>query len=240
MSAPDQSYAPPPGWANVRVVGSFTELVTTSWAGGVNALCWPRTLSGDFAEIVARVAATDGIVPLDDDALAALPLSAAGIVAREILREDLHRLREHGLAPSLDVIAGYPRDADGGPVPTDVYSFHADSAPVAADTYLCTYHGATSEILRNEDAVRRIDVPATRAELLALYGGVDDAGFAEFLHEHCYDLHYTPVAGARPLAFQRGHLWRLATEWPGCPVPPCVHRAPTTAPGEPPRLLLIS
>ena len=27
---------------------------------------------------------------------------------------------------------------------------------------------------------------------------------------------------------------------PGSPVPPCIHRAPETHPGDPPRLLLIS
>ena len=36
------------------------------------------------------------------------------------------------------------------------------------------------------------------------------------------------------------HLWRIAVDYPGSPVPPCVHRAPETRPGRPPRLLLIS
>jgi hypothetical protein len=29
-------------------------------------------------------------------------------------------------------------------------------------------------------------------------------------------------------------------EYDGSPVPPCIHRAPDTRPGDPPRLLLIS
>ena len=124
-------------------------------------------------------------------------------------------------------------------MPVDVYSFHADSAPVPADTYLCSYTVAASEGLRNEDALRRVDVPETRAALLALHGGADDAGFLAYLGENCFDLHYVPVAGARPFSFGLGHLWRIATEWPGNPVPPCVHRAPATAAGQPPRLLLI-
>ena len=34
----------------VRRVQSFHELVTTRFADGVNALCWERTLPGDYAE----------------------------------------------------------------------------------------------------------------------------------------------------------------------------------------------
>ena len=117
---------------------------------------------------------------------------------------------------------------------------HADSAPVEASTYLCTYHGPASEGLRNDEALRKVDLPATRAELLKLYGGADDDDFRVYLNEHCYDLHYAPVTGARPFSFGLGNFWRIAVDWPGSPVPPCVHRAPTTGPGDPPRLLLIS
>ncbi|MFZ4765563.1 MAG: hypothetical protein ACOYMN_11465, partial [Roseimicrobium sp.] len=116
----------------------------------------------------------------------------------------------------------------------------ADSATVAADTYLCTYHGRTSEGLRHEEALRRVDIPETRAALLALYGGEDDAGFRDYLHENCYDLHYAPLALAQPFAFGVGNLWRIAVEYPGSPVLPCLHRAPETRPGDAPRLLLIS
>jgi hypothetical protein len=171
--------------------------------------------------------------------LQALPVSVAGRAAVEVLCEDQRFLREHGAAPVLNCFLSYPRDEPPQVVSTDVYSFHADSAPVEADTFLCTYHGAPSEGLRNEDAQRRVDVPATRAELLKLFGGADDGGFREFLNEHCYDLHYAPVAAAQPFSFGVGNLWRIATDWPGCPVPPCVHRAPENFPGQPPRLLLI-
>ena len=140
----------------------------------------------------------------------------------------------------LNCIHGYPRDEDAAPVATDVFSFHADSAPVEADTWLCTYHGLPSEGLRNEEAQRRVDMPATRAELLRNFGGADDEEFRIHLNEHCYDLHYVPVAQARPFSFGVGHLWRIAVEYPGNPVPPCIHRAPTTQPGDAPRLLLIS
>jgi hypothetical protein len=85
-----------------------------------------------------------------------------------------------------------------------------------------------------------VDIPATRAELLKLFGGDDDAGFLEYLSENSYDLHYLPVAHAQPFSFGIGNLWRVAVDWPGSPVPPCFHRAPSTLPGDPPRLLLIS
>ncbi len=228
-----------PDYARIKRVQSFQELVTTPFADGVNALCWERALSGDFGEIVDRLAGSEQITTLDEAFLVALPVSAAGAVAVGRLVADLRLLREHGLAPSLDLIRGYARDEDASVVRTDVYSFHADSAPEPADTYLCTYHGPTSEGVRNEEVRRRVDVPATRAALLELYGGLDDDGFSAFLAEHCYDLHYEPAPEAQPFSFGVGNLWRIAIEYPGCPVPPCIHRAPDTAPGQS-RLLLIS
>ena len=234
------SFIPPPGYTRIKVVHSFSELVTTPFEHGVNALCWPRTLPGDFLEIVERLGVGEGITPLDEGRLNTLALSAAGRVARDILLEDQRLLRDHGLAPELNCIQGYPRDEDPAAVRTDVYSFHADSAPVEADTYLCTYHGPASEGLRNEEAQRRVDVPATRAELLKLFGGEDNDDFLGYLSENCYDLHYAPVPDARPFSFALGNLWRIALDYPGCPVPPCLHRAPETLPGQPPRLLLIS
>ena len=236
-------FTPPPDPACIKIVGSFEELVATPFADGVNALCWPRTLAGDFQEIVDRIgaiAAIDEITSVDEDDLRALDLSPAGQAARDILIEDLRRLRDHELAPELNCIPGYPKDDETGPVPTDVYSFHADSANVMADTFLCSYTVSSSEGLRPEDAVRCADVPETRAELLRRYGGADDDGFKVFLNEHFYDLHYVAAPGARPYSFGLGNLWRITTDWPGSPVPPCVHRAPATLPGQPPRLLLIS
>ena len=233
-------YLPPPGYGRVRIVDSFQELVATPFGGGVNALCWPRRLNGNFAEVVRHLAVTDDVTPVDESLLRALPLGPEGRAAVATLVEDLERLRAHGLAPSLDCIRRYPRDEETGTVSTDVYSFHADSATVETDTWLCTYYGPSSEGLRNDEARRRVDAPATRAELLRRFGGEDDESFHEFLSEHCYDLHYEALPAARPFAFGLGNLWRIAVAWPGCPVPPCVHRAPETFPGQPPRLLLIS
>lgn len=225
---------------HVRLVASFDELIATPFAGDVNALCWPRSLSGDFQEIVDRLKADSGITTIEDDDLRALSLSPAGAVARDVLLADQAMLRRQGLAPMLDCITGYPRDAAAGPIPTDVYSFHVDSAPVPADTYLCTYIGASSEGLANDKAIRRVDDAETRAELLQTYGGPDDAGFAAYLNERCYDLHYQPIPGAAAYAFGLGNLWRIAIAYPACPVRPCIHRAPMMPLGAPARLLLIS
>ena len=233
-------FTPPPGYARIKVVNSFPELVTTPFGDGINALCWQRALSGDFHEVVKQLGLTEKITTLDAARLRALPLSAAGRAAVDILLEDQRRLLDHGLAPILDCIPAYPRDEDPGPVPIDVYSFHADRATVETDTYLCCYHGPASEGLRNDQAQRRVDIPETRAQLLELFGGDDNAGFREYLTENCYDLHYAPIAHAQPYSFGVGNLWRIAVEYPGSPVPPCIHRAPETRPAQPPRLLLIS
>ena len=223
----------------VRQVRSFTELLATPFAGDVNALCWERTLPGDYAEVIAKLGPGQGIVTVDDERLQALDLSPAGQLAAEALLADQELLRAHDLAPSLNCIYDCIRGVDAGTVPTDVLSFHVDSAPVEVDTWLCTYHGASSEGLRNEDALLKVEIPEIRAALHKEYGGADDAGFAEFLHEHSYDSHYAPKPGVTPYPFGTFALWRIATRWPGSPVPPCIHRAPENRPDSP-RLLLIS
>lgn len=233
-------FALPSDYARIKVVQSFQELVTTPFGGVINALCWPRILPGDFGEVVERLDVGQGITTLDDSRLLSLRVSAAGQAAIDLLLEDQRLLRAHGYSPVLDCINGYLRSENPGPVPTDVFSFHADSATVEADTWLCTYHGPPSEGLRNDEAQRRVDIPEIRAELLQLYGGKNDDDFLEHLNENCYDLHYAPLAQARPFSFGVGNLWRIAVDYPGSPVPPCIHRAPETRPGQPPRLLLIS
>jgi hypothetical protein len=230
----------PTDYWRVKYVHSFQELVSTPLENGVNALCWRRTLPGNFAEIVGHLVVDEDITCLDAERLNALPVSDEGRVAIATLLDDQRLLREQGLQPNLDCIVAYPRDEDPTVVPIDVYSFHADSATVQADTYLCTYFGPSSEGIPNEEAQRRVDVPETRAELLKLYGGADDEAFRVFLNENCYDLHYAPAPQARPFSFGLGNLWRIAVDYPGNPVPPCIHRAPENLPGPPPRLLLIS
>ena len=234
------TFPSPSDHPRTRVVQSFEELVATPFADGVNALCWPRSLEGDFDEVVTLLGTGEDIVTLDEERLRSLPASAAGQVAIEQMLVDLQRLRALDREPVLNCIYGYPRDEESGPVATDVFSFHADSAPVEADTWLCTYHGPPSEGLLNEEGRRRVEIPETRAELLRLFGGADDNDFREWLGENCYDLHYTPLPHARPYSFGLGHIWRIAVDWPGSPVPPCIPRAPEHSAGDPPRLLLIS
>lgn len=220
-------------------VSSFEDLVRRAFGDGINALCWPRTLAGDFAEVARLLAPGDGIVVVEAATLRALNVSAAGRAAADAMLEDMRRLAELGLDPVLNCIARYPRDERGLPLATDVMSFHADRAPLEVDTWLCTYHGESSEGLDPDDARRLIDSPAIRAALLQEYAGADDDGFAEFIREGSFDLHYAAVDNAQPFSFGVGNLWRIAVAWPGCPVPPCVHRAPPAEAGSAPRLLLI-
>ena len=234
------AFTPPQDSPRLKVVASFEELVTTPMGEDINALCWQRCLPGDFGEIVEKLGVGKGITSIDEARLQALDLSAAGQVAREVLLQDLELLRARDLLPSLDCINGYVNEIEPEIVRTDVQSWHVDSATVEADTYLCTYFGPASEGLRNEEAVRRVDVPEIREQLRLLHGGEEGEGFRDYLSENYLDLHYMPLPDARPFSFGLGHLWRIAIEYPGSPAPPCIHRAPATLPGEPPRLLLIS
>jgi len=224
----------------VRRVSGFEELLATPFEDGINALCWERRLEGDFDEVMTKLDLEGGINPLDDELLENLELSEAGRKAVDGMLGDMRKLRSLGLAPELNGIVGYERDEDPGLLRTDVYSFHADRATDEADTWLCTYLGPSSEGLRHAEALRHIDHPGTRAALLEDYGGDDDGGFAEYLADSCYDLHYAPSHEAQVYSFGRWNLWRIAVDYPGCPVPPCIHRAPDSLPGDPPRLLLIA
>lgn len=221
------------------IVDSFAELVRRPLAGGVNALCWPRALAGDFQEIARVLAPDDGIVTVDVETLESLSPSAAGRLAATAIIDDLRTLSELGREPVLNCIARYDRDERGLPIQTDVLSFHADRAPVECDTWLCTYWGKSSEGLDNHDARRLIDDAAIYSALRRHYPGLDDDEFHALVRDESFDLHYGVAAGARPYTFGVGHLWRIAVEWPGSPALPCLHRAPATLPGDEPRLLLI-
>ena len=225
--------------AHVRVVESFEDLLAAEFAGDCNAICWERDLAGDFDEVVRRLDVAEGVTTVDEAELEAMPASAAGALAVSTLLADLRALREAGHAPELNCVEQYARDQDEV-LPTDVCSFHVDSATLPTDTFLCCYTGAASEGLPNAEAERCVDIPHLRAALLARHGGDDDEGFASFLHEHHFDLHYSPLAHARPFSMGIGHLWRVAVQFPGSPVPGCIHRAPTTLRGDALRLLLIS
>jgi hypothetical protein len=226
-----------PAGQSMHCVTNFEALVSTPFHGATNAICWNRTLTGDFGEIAKKVELNENITVLEPEQLCALQLSEQGQLARAIILHDLKLLTAHGAAPILNIIKCYDRDDAAPFFPTDVYSFHADRSPVPTDTFLCTYYGEPSEILPNAQAQQKVLVPEIREELKKLYGGADE-GFESFLSEHFFDLHYQAAPGAQPVSLGTGNLWRLATDHPGSPVPPCVHRAPMEKPGQP-RLLLI-
>jgi hypothetical protein len=216
---------------------SFEELVSTPFKGNINALCWQRELAGDFAEIVKAIPSTGNITIIEKEELVALTLSEQGALARAVLLNDMNLLEQAGASPTLNLITHYEQDATNQFFPTDVYSFHADRSPVPTYTFLCTYSGAPSEILPNEYAQLKIQIPAIRLALQQAYG-VGDEDFETFAREHFFDLHYQATPDAPILSAGIGNLWKLAVEYPDALVLPCIHRAPIEKPGEP-RLLLI-
>jgi len=221
----------------IRCVSSFEDLISTPFKGNFNAIGWSRNLIGDFYEIINKVALNENIAELNQDELRELQLSEQGQLAREIILEDLKLLKAHGAAPILNLIKYYDRDDAFPYFPTDVYSYHVDRSPIAVDTFLCTYHGASSDILPNSKVTQKIQVPEIREELKKLYDGAD-TGFESFLSEHFFDLHYQPKPNTQPTNLGNGHLWRLAIDHPESQVPPCIHRAPKEKDGLT-RLMLI-
>ena len=164
-------------------------------------------------------------------------MSAQGQLAREVLLNDFMLLKAQGASPILNVINCYERDDAYSFFSRDVYSFHVDRSPVPVDTFLCTYHGAASEIVPNAEAVQKILLPEIRNELLKLYSGPKD-GFEAFLSDNFFDLHYQAAPDAHLINLGLGHIWRLAIDHPESQVLPCLHRAPQENKGEK-RLLMI-
>ena len=222
---------------HIKQVLNFNELVSTPFQGEINAVCWSRELKGDFAEIVHSFAFSENMIELEMEELLELQLSEEGQIARDILINDFKLLKNYGAQPTLNIINYYQRDDSYPFFPTDVYSWHVDRAPIPGATFLCTYHGASSDILPNAEADQKILVPEIRAELKKLHQGSDE-GFEAFLEENFFDLHYQAIANAKAINLGLGHLWRLAVDHPESEVLPCIHRAPKEKDGEK-RLLLI-
>jgi hypothetical protein len=221
----------------IHYVKNFEDLVSMSFAGEVNAICWKRELVGDFGEIVGKVELNENIAVLDPEELLALELSEQGQLARQILLNDLQLLTAHGASPTLNLIRCYDRDDAYPFFPTDVYSWHVDRSPIPISTFLCTYHGDASDILPNAQAEQKILIPEIRSKLQKLYGGATE-GFEAFLSENFFDLHYQAKPAAQPINLGLGHIWRLAVDHPESKVLPCVHRAPEERRGLT-RLLMI-
>lgn len=225
------------GNSQIGMVSNFSYLVHTNFKGEMNALCWYRNLDGDFKEIVNQLHIKENITEIYPDDLIALQLSEKGDVAREIILNDLQVLTNFGASPSLNLLKCYERDDEFDFISTDVYSYHVDRSPIATDTFLCTYHGAASEIISNSDAEQKILIPEIRAKLKELYNGPSE-GFENFLIENYFDLHYQAHPYVKPVNLGLGHVWRLAVDHPKQHVLPCIHRAPIENEEEY-RLLLI-
>ena len=189
---------------------------------------------GNFSEIVEKIPFEGNMIEVTADDLRSLELSAEGQLARETILNDMHLLENEGASPILNLIRNYEKDDFF--FPTDVYSWHVDRSPIPTSTFLCTYVGASSDILYNHQAEQKILVPEIRAELKQLYDGPSE-GFEAFLSEHFFDLHYRAKENAEPINLDHGHLWRLACDYPESKTQPSIHRAPVEN-GEI-RLLLI-
>ncbi|WP_160138577.1 DUF1826 domain-containing protein [Chryseobacterium sp. c4a] len=223
--------------SQIGMVSTFSELVNTHFQGDINAMCWYRNLEGDFEEIVSKLTLEENITEVSAEDLLALHLSEKGNVAREIILNDLQLLTDFGASPSLNLLKNYERDVEFDFISTDVYSYHVDRSPIGTDTFLCTYFGAASDILPNNQAMQKIEVPEIREKLKELHDGPEEE-FETFLKDCFFDLHYQPKPDATPTNLGIGHLWRLAVDHPTQQVLPCVHRAPVENEGEY-RLLLI-
>lgn len=221
----------------VRVVTTFSELVNTTFQGEINAICWNRDLLGDFKEIVSKLELKENITEVSIEDLLALQLSEKGILARDVILRDIQLLTDFGASPSLNLLKHYERDQDLDFISTDVYSYHVDRSPIETDTFLCTYHGAASDIISNDQVEQKILIPEIREQLKALHDG-PETEFETFLQEYFFDLHYQPKPDSEPVNLGSGQLWRLAVDHPTQQVLPCVHRAPVEKDGEY-RLLLI-
>jgi len=227
--------------SQIGVVSTFSELVHTDFKGEMNALCWHRNLDGDFNEIVTQLGLkeniAENITEVYPEDLIALKLSEKGNRAREIILNDLKLLTDFGASPALNLLRCYERDDEFDFISTDVYSFHVDRSPIATDTFLCTYHGAASDIIANAQAEQKIEIPEIRTKLKELHDGPAEE-FEDFLKDNYFDLHYQVQEDAEPVNLGLGHLWRLAVDHPKQQVLPCIHRAPIEKDGEY-RLLLI-
>jgi hypothetical protein len=221
----------------IGVVSTFSELVNTHFQGAMNAICWQRNLGGDFKEIVSQLQLKENVTEVSIEDLLALQLSEKGHVARETILSDFQLLTDFGALPSLNLLKNYDRDEELDFISTDVYSYHVDRSTIGTNTFLCTYHGAASDILPNHQAEQKILIPEIREKLKKLHDG-PEAEFETFLKDYFFDLHYQPKPNAEPINLGTGHLWKLAVDHPEQRVLPCVHRAPVENDGEY-RLLLI-
>ena len=220
-----------------KTVTNKEDWLNIPFEGTINAIGWERSLQGDFSEIVQKITGDENIIELTAEDLLELELTKQGQLAREVLLADLQLLTDYGASPTLNLIKYYERDETHPFFPTDVYSFHVDRAPIATETILCTYFGESSEMVSNAQATQKIQIRHLREKLKEHHNG-SEAQFESYLREYSFDLHYEANPNATIAKLGVGKLWRLAVEYPGSPVPACIHRAPVEKRGQS-RLLLI-
>jgi len=221
----------------VSIVSAFDDLINKKFLGTMNAICWHRNLVGNFKEIVFKLQLKENVTSISIEELLMLSLSPEGILARKMILNDLKLLTDFGAIPTLNLIKNYERDEEFDFISTDVYSYHVDRSPIATDTFLCTYYGAASDILPNDQVEQQVLIPEIRQKLQNIFDG-PETEFEDFLKENFFDLHYQLKPYADPLNLGLGHLWKLAVDHPDQQALPCVHRAPIENDGEY-RLLLI-
>lgn len=222
---------------HILQVSTFEELISSSFEGTTNAICWKRNLQGNFSELIGQLELNENIREIEIEELLDLRLNKAGELARETLIKDFNLLKNYGADPVINLIKNYERDISFPFFPTDVYSFHVDRSPIPSATFLCTYYGSPSEIVANSDTIQKILIPEIREKLKELHG-IEEKGFEAFLTENFFDLHYQALSKARPISLGIGHIWKLAIDHPESKVLPCIHRAPEEKNGQK-RLLLI-
>ena len=221
----------------IQIVDSFEAFINTPFQGKVNAIGWLREIDADFEEIAKKLVLKDDITEVSMGDLNTLNLSEKGNIARQIIIQDFIALEETGAQPSLNLLKAYPTDDEFDFITTDVYSFHVDRSPIPTSTILCTYFGASSDIIENDVVIQKIKIPEVREKLMEIYED-KSISFDEFLVENYFDMHYETLPNAKPINLGNVHLWRLAVDHPLLEVLPCVHRAPKENINEA-RLLLI-
>ena len=68
----------------VGVVSTFSELVNTDFQGNMNALCWNRSLDGDFKEIVTKLQLKRILQRFPLKIFLALQLSEKGVLPEKL------------------------------------------------------------------------------------------------------------------------------------------------------------
>jgi hypothetical protein len=207
----------PDGYNRIKLAKSWDDLSAQSYEGGENGILYPRTLSEDFTALARDLyearhdkpsiqktgASTISIGQMKEN-----PQLQQYSAAIEVIHHDMQAMwkRPNIMSSSLLLI--------GPESYTDhrIEEFHADGRDedAAWERVMCCYAGATTEIVRNEDARLRPDCDAS-----------------------LYDI--TP--DAKIFHFGLGDVWRQLSNSRG-QNNPLIHRAPMLQGRGEPRLYI--